>query len=284
MNRYVSISRIFYLLLFQIILFFPLRANNEEQFVNQVNLALRQAGHELLQAQKDSTTAIPPIRQSGSGEFLLQIENSFDYDLLPSLLKKAFEDFEISQPYNVLVKSCDGDTVILGYNWASLERGNIPCQGREQSDHCAKVAVTFLEKTNKSEEQKTSFAWLILPLLTVLGFLVFRRIGSKPAEEKNDTQIALGQYSFDPGNQLLTIGEEKSTLTYRENKLLRLFADHPNEVLERAQIMSSVWEDEGVVVGRSLDVFVSRLRKLLKKDPSVQIKNIHGVGYRLELP
>jgi hypothetical protein len=284
MNRSLSLSRLFYLLLFQTVLMLPLQAENQEQFVNQVNLALRQAGHELLQAQKDSTTAIPPIRQSGSGEFLLQIENSFDYDLLPSLIKKAFEDYEISQPYNVLVKSCDGDTIILGYNWAALERGNTPCQGREQSDHCAKVAVTFLEKTNNKEEQKTAFAWLILPLLTVLGFLVFRRIGSKPPEEKNDALIALGQYSFDPGNQLLTIGEEKSTLTYRENKLLRLFAHHPNEVLERAQIMSSVWEDEGVVVGRSLDVFVSRLRKLLKKDPAVQIKNIHGVGYRLELP
>ena len=81
----------------------------------------------------------------------------------------------------------------------------------------------------------------------------------------------------------LSIGGQTHTLTYRENKLLHLFAHSPNEVLERAEIMARVWEDEGVVVGRSLDVFVSRLRKYLKADPAVQIKSVHGIGYRLEI-
>ena len=60
-------------------------------------------------------------------------------------------------------------------------------------------------------------------------------------------------------------------------------AQHPNEVLSRDTLIAKVWEDEGVIVGRSLDVFISRLRKLLKGDDSVQIKTVHGVGYRLEV-
>jgi DNA-binding response OmpR family regulator len=72
-------------------------------------------------------------------------------------------------------------------------------------------------------------------------------------------------------------------LTFRENKLLLYFANHPNQVLEREEILANVWGDEGLIVGRSLDVFVSRLRKILKNDTTLQLKNIHGIGYRLEI-
>ena len=72
-------------------------------------------------------------------------------------------------------------------------------------------------------------------------------------------------------------------LTFREAKLLRLFASNPGELLERDQILQQVWEDEGVQVTRSVDVFISRLRKKLVADPSVGIVAVHGVGYKLEL-
>ena len=71
-------------------------------------------------------------------------------------------------------------------------------------------------------------------------------------------------------------------LTFRETKLLRLFATNPDRLLERDVILRQVWADEGVLVGRSVDVFVSRLRKKLAADPSVGIAAVHGVGYRLE--
>ena len=87
--------------------------------------------------------------------------------------------------------------------------------------------------------------------------------------------------SFYPELQNLA---EEINLTFRENKLLSFLASQPNEVLKRADILAAVWEEEGVIVGRSLDVFISRLRKLLKPDSTVQIKTIHGIGYRLELP
>ena len=65
-------------------------------------------------------------------------------------------------------------------------------------------------------------------------------------------------------------------------KLLAFFARHPDQVLQRDEILQQVWADEGVLVGRSLDMFVSRLRKKLAGDPTVSIVAVHGVGYRLE--
>ena len=93
----------------------------------------------------------------------------------------------------------------------------------------------------------------------------------------------LGNTAFDPANLCVTIGGKRQPLTFREAKLLQFFAERPNQVLERDAILAAVWEDEGIIVGRSLDVFVSRLRKILQDDPSVKIANVHGVGYRFEV-
>ena len=92
-----------------------------------------------------------------------------------------------------------------------------------------------------------------------------------------------GNCRFDAKNQLLFIKSEKYQLTYREAKLLHLFCQHINELLSRDLIEEAVWESEGVRVGRSLDVFVSRLRKLFREEPSIQFTNVHGVGYKLEV-
>jgi DNA-binding response OmpR family regulator len=84
-------------------------------------------------------------------------------------------------------------------------------------------------------------------------------------------------------NQILSSGNIDHKLTYREAKLLRLFVSNVNQLLERDSILKAVWEDEGIIVGRSLDVFVSRIRKILQDDTSVQIVTLHGVGYKLQV-
>ena len=84
-------------------------------------------------------------------------------------------------------------------------------------------------------------------------------------------------------NLILVSGSTSFNLTYREAKLLSLFIGNKNQVLERDFILKSVWEDEGIIVGRSVDVFVSRLRKMLSTDSLVKISAVHGVGYRMEV-
>ncbi len=92
----------------------------------------------------------------------------------------------------------------------------------------------------------------------------------------------LGQYEFNHKNLSLKLGEEEKILTQKEADLLKLLAEHQNEVLKRSFILENVWGEDDYFLGRSLDVFISRLRKYLGNDDSLTIKNIHGVGFNFE--
>lgn len=89
-----------------------------------------------------------------------------------------------------------------------------------------------------------------------------------------------GQFTFDAFNYELSLGDEKTTLTQREADLLKLFIRHPNQVLKREDILKTIWGDDDYFMGRSLDVFISRLRKILVKDKSIQIENLHSIGFK----
>ena len=93
--------------------------------------------------------------------------------------------------------------------------------------------------------------------------------------------IAIGNLLFLPESQQLVAGSAIIQLTAKEAKLLYVFANTQQELIDRDQLMKEVWEDEGVIVGRSLDMFVSKLRKKLHADPRVSILNVHGKGYKL---
>jgi two-component system OmpR family response regulator len=109
---------------------------------------------------------------------------------------------------------------------------------------------------------------------------VLRRTKGTAAGSGGDV-FRIGGISFDSRRQLLTAGKVQQNLTTRENQLLALLAGRPNQVVERSEILTSVWGEDNIYNGRSLDVFVSRLRKYLAVDPTVEIKSVHGKGYRL---
>ena len=94
--------------------------------------------------------------------------------------------------------------------------------------------------------------------------------------------FSIGRYEFDHKNLTLQIDDDKRTLTQKEADLLKFFVENKNEVLKRSQILETIWGEDDYFLGRSLDVFISRLRKYLKADESLKLKNIHGVGFVLE--
>jgi DNA-binding response OmpR family regulator len=103
---------------------------------------------------------------------------------------------------------------------------------------------------------------------------------------KNDVQeriLNIGRFTFDPGNQQLAEGKESQQLTYRESELLKLFAENMNQIVKREEILMKIWGNDQFFSSRSLDVFISRLRKFLQADPSIRIENIHNIGYRLKI-
>lgn len=101
-------------------------------------------------------------------------------------------------------------------------------------------------------------------------------------QEDKDITYKIGRYSFNPENYELSDGEYLKVLTKKEADILKILCDKKNQVIERELITNLVWGDDSYFVGRSLDVFITKLRKYLKDDPQVSIKNVHGVGFKLE--
>ena len=93
----------------------------------------------------------------------------------------------------------------------------------------------------------------------------------------------VGQYQFDPTNFLVFNANEKINLTQRESDLLKLFLDNQNVVLKREVILKSLWGDDDYFMGRSLDVFISRLRKILVNEKGISIENLHGIGFKFKV-
>ena len=101
----------------------------------------------------------------------------------------------------------------------------------------------------------------------------------KPQDESS---ISIGIFSFNPRNQTLQSDSNQYQLTQKESDILLLFVKNKNLVLKRSDILRSIWGEDDYFIGRSLDVFISRLRKYLKEDSRIKIENIHGVGFKLK--
>jgi DNA-binding response OmpR family regulator len=97
----------------------------------------------------------------------------------------------------------------------------------------------------------------------------------------HDTRVRIGNTVIDFENQCVLLPEGKTDLTQRENELLRFMLAQSNRVIRREDILKEIWGDDDYFLGRSLDVFISRLRKILSPEPAIQIENIHGVGFRV---
>ncbi len=94
---------------------------------------------------------------------------------------------------------------------------------------------------------------------------------------------AIGKYQFDSKNYVVYTSNEKINLTQRESDLLKYFLDHKNVVLKREEILKSLWGDDDYFMGRSLDVFISRLRKIVANEAGIAIENLHGIGFKFKM-
>ena len=109
---------------------------------------------------------------------------------------------------------------------------------------------------------------------------ILRRVTETVVQKKED-KYSIGGYSFDTLQQLLTFNDHTIKLTTKESELLELLCRHKNEILERNFALKAIWIDDNYFNARSMDVYITKLRKYLKKDPSVKILNVHGKGYKL---
>lgn len=262
--------------------------DNKNGVSKNYNLALRQVAHKLYLLNKDENSQIDPVVENSNLSYSIKINTALRYDTLPYLIDEAIKGFELPTEYTVSINACDTDDISLGYSSISFESRSMACVSREHNMNCAHINIDF-----KPASQDFTFFWLLIVTCFLLGFFYIIKAIKNNSQivesnltvqnelsHSDNNSIVLGLYEFDPQNLSLKIDGDSQTLTFRENKLLAFLSSKINEVITREEILQNVWEDEGVIVGRSLDVFISRLRKLLKKDENISIKSIHGVGYR----
>jgi len=103
------------------------------------------------------------------------------------------------------------------------------------------------------------------------------------AASGNNGVYALGKYTFDSANHELRIDDKRIGLTTKEVELLRVLYAHKNQLIAREKTLKAVWGSDNYFIGRSMDVFITKLRKYLKDDPDISIVNVHGTGVRLEV-
>lgn len=151
-----------------------------------------------------------------------------------------------------------------------------------------KIPILFLTAKDLKEDKLEGFAsgaddYLTKPFsmeeLVARINAISRRAGTD--EDETSGELYVGTIRYEPELRLLHTEGEAKKLTTKENQLLELLVKNKNEVLDRQATLRAVWGDDNYFNGRSMDVYIAKLRKLLKEDPSIEIMNIHGKGFKL---
>jgi len=249
-------------------------------------ILLRKIGHELLLQSGDSTSRVLPVKKIAGNEYQISFENAltFQADSLVNTIQRLLAKDPLASDYVVNVVKSGKPGVAYGYAISKNKKDDIiTCIGRRQP--VARYMINIKFKPTAIITAKNGYLLGGLLLLAFVGFIFLKF--AKPRKSllggKNTGMVALGSAWFDAKNRKLIINENTTELTGTESRVLSIFALSPNEAIERSRLQKEIWEDEGVIVGRSLDMFISKLRKKLEPDPNIKIAVIRGKGYKLEI-
>lgn len=264
----------------------------------RINLAMRAIGHQLLLHTGDSTSRVLPVKQMNVSIFQLEFQSPFAFvpDSLIAIVHRNIISSQLPEHYLVNVLNCKKNIeVVYGYEILRGSTANVPCTGRTQAVGCYVIQIVFPERESMAASSQP-YVWLAA--LSAMALVAFVGSGLRRKEGKDvkadlpatttattgneEPFISLGKYAFYDAHRKLKSEDESIELSDKESRLLKIFALHPNQTIDRDRLLKEVWEDDGVFVGRSLDVFVSKLRKKLQHDRSLRIANVHGKGYKLE--
>jgi len=190
----------------------------------------------------------------------------------------AWEFFQRKQP----------DICLLDVNMPYRDGFSVAKKIRQKNDV---VPIIFLTAKSMEEDRISGFEtggddYMVKPFSMkelLLRMQVFLR-RNKMLMPASKGEIKLGKFTFYPDDMRLAEGANVVDLTQRETQLLQFFCTHPNKALKREDILIHVWGKNDYFLGRSMDVFITKLRKLLKADPDISIETVHNVGLRLNVP
>ena len=264
---------------------FSMTGNDDFNFARR-EILLRRIGHEILLQSGDSVSRVLPVKSIAKNEYQISFENAFTFqpESLVNTTQRLLAEDPLTSDYIVNVLNCTDASVVYGYAISKNKKDDIvACIGRRQPIACYTINIKF--KPTGIITARNGYLLGGLTALAFVGFIFLR--SAKPRKTLPDSQdtgiITLGSMLFDAENRKLMANGNAIDLTRTETRVLGIFALSPNETIERSRLQKEIWEDEGVIVGRSLDMFISKLRKKLEFDPNIKIVVIRGKGYKLEI-
>ena len=263
-------------------------------------VVMRMIGHELLACMGDLESRVLPIEKVDQYDefdsYRVSFETEFeaDPDDIASIISQVMMETGIAHSYFVQVEQCETKQVVHSFEvrnpaYAVL----IACSGRVLPKDCYDFLITIINDKSLAENspvKKANYfkvALIIVLLLNLIGFARYfirkrkSTLSDRRPVDHNLDLTPIGDSQFDKRNMVLSFEDNRVELSHKESELLALLHASANEPIEREVLLEKVWGDEGDYVGRTLDVFISKLRKKLKADKSLKIVNIRGIGYKL---
>jgi hypothetical protein len=247
---------------------------------------MRNIGHLALLSSGDASSRVLPVQEVSPGSYQLRFENPFT-PVTDSLVKIVANQLGSQRAYSLELREAGSQDIL--YSFVVSEDSSktiIPCLDRPLPLGEYELLIRF--PVNQSKAGYLIGAGVFLVLLAG-GWFLFSGKPAPPAPLPSDDGenrhpfLSLGRYRFYNAQQKLELDGVETELTGKESHLLSILAESPNTIVERSRLQKEVWEDQGVIVTRSLDIFISKLRKKLQADPTVKIVNVHGRGYKLEI-
>ncbi len=287
------------LLLGALLLQLPVHAQLAERFSPHVQVGMRTVGHAVLLSVGDTTSLVLPVQRDADAYVIaFGAEFGFVPERLAAAVDSVMEVTRLATDYVVEVEHCGTHEVVHSYAHRAADTLNVlPCSSRALPSACYTLRVTLLVRVDQDKQvaavpvvvpsnPQGPTGWILagafVLLLVLVAFKVFRRKAAPP-QAQNSSGVPLGAFRFDRAKLELSIQDQKLELSGKEAELLHLLHHNVNETVAREVMLKEVWGNDSDYVGRTLDVFVSKLRKKLEADPNVRIANIRGVGYRLIL-
>jgi two-component system response regulator VicR len=216
-----------------------------------------------------------------------------DEAMLARIVKDSLEvrGFQVAHALNgqqgwQMYRNIDPDIIVLDIMMPRLDGFSLATNIRKQDTH---TPILFLTAKSQTTDVVKGFElggndYLKKPfsieelIVRIKAQLRRRQPAPEPVREE---PFQIGAFTFDPVRQHLSHPRSEKTLSHRESELLRHLCRYKNQVLERRQVLEELWGEDTFFNARSMDVFITKLRRYLKADPSVRIVNIRGVGYKL---
>ncbi|MCW8897508.1 MAG: response regulator transcription factor [Flavobacteriales bacterium] len=274
-----------------VVLLASLKQTDADVREQSVKVAIRMIGDEFLLQVGDSTSRVMPVEKH-QGRYLIQFENEFGFepDFLSIAALKVAEKTKTLGSFILETEKCSTKEVVHSFEISSKkDESLVPCKARPLPKDCYKLYVTLLEEENppvlaQKNIASTNFSFvyvIVIGLLLIGGVWYWKK--RKNTAVTNSDWIQIGEYQFDKKGMKLFYKGKSEELSSKEASLLDLLYTNVNQTVSREHILQIVWEDEGDYLGRTLDVFISKLRKKLEADANLKIVNIRGVGYRIVL-